>query len=224
MNPDQTGAHMFAPDIPSYPVHSSWLTVAEAVLRCTERGLSRTPKTLRRWAALSHKSPDTGDFSVRRDVTDNGYRWLIEASSLDRKIDEELEFEAQKKGERVQTGAHMSEPVRVEESPEPLTEQDENLSEPVRTSAHMAGQEGDVQDELRAQLEQAKAEVEFLRGELIHRRETDKALGSVIEAFKLNAETTQAQLLDQSSGRGERQWADQRRHDIVPNGDDEQHG
>ena len=215
---------MFAPDIPPYQNSTSWLSVSEAVLRCTERGLSRTSKTLRRWAALSHQSPETGDITVRREVTDNGYKWLIEPSSLERKIDEELEFEATKQGEHIRTGAHLSEHVRTEETPETLIGPDKNTSELVRTSAHTSGQALNIQDELRAQLEQAKAEVDFLRSELIHRRETDKALGSVIEAFKLNAETTKGQMLAQANGGREQNWAVQRRHDIVPSEEEEQRG
>ena len=88
---------------------TSWLTVSDAVIQCTERGLPSTPKTIRKWAARSQLFPDNADISARREDTENGFRWSIEAESLDRKIDEELEFEARKPGEPVYTGAYISE-------------------------------------------------------------------------------------------------------------------
>ena len=72
-----------------------------------------------------------------------------------------------------------------------------------------------IEAELRAQLKDSQEEVAFLRDELRHRRKTDEALGSVIEAFRLNSEANQARMLDVQSG-SQRQRSDGRpRHDIV---------
>lgn len=73
-----------------------WLTVAEAVSYCAERLLPRTAKTIRKWAHRSHLDPNNGDIVVRREDVENGFRWVIERSSLDRKIEQELEFEARR--------------------------------------------------------------------------------------------------------------------------------
>ncbi|MEO1143796.1 MAG: hypothetical protein AAFW66_15890, partial [Pseudomonadota bacterium] len=85
MEPDQTGAHPTGHVKPECLETSEWLTVADAVIRCTERALPRTPKTIRKWAARSHANPENADISVRREDTENGFRWSIEAKSLERK-------------------------------------------------------------------------------------------------------------------------------------------
>lgn len=191
-----------------------WLTVADAVVRCTERALPRTPKTIRKWAARSYLNPENADISVRREDTENGFRWSIEASSLDRKIDEELEFERRKLPNRDSTGAHQVAQVSAESSSSFLDEPTQEVSEPVRTGKDTNSNDR-IEVELRAQLEQAHAEIDFLRGELTHRRQTDKALGTVIEAFKLNAEATRAQLVERNQHEPKYNGKVQR-HDIVP--------
>jgi aspartate oxidase len=54
---------------------------------------------------------------VRREDVENGFRWVIERSSLDRKIEQELEFEARRKSAATslsdRTDADGSEPVRT---------------------------------------------------------------------------------------------------------------
>ena len=95
------------------PAEDAWLSVAEAVAYCTERGLSRTAKTVRKWAARSAAHPEEAEISARREDTDNGFRWVVEQSSLDRKIDEELEFEARKEVEQVHTSPDISKPVHT---------------------------------------------------------------------------------------------------------------
>jgi hypothetical protein len=220
MELDQTGAHPFQQVRVQNTDATKWLTVSDAVIHCTERRLPRTPKTIRKWAARSHLSPDNADISVRREDTENGFRWSIEAESLDRKIDEELEFEARKSGEPDSTGAHISEPVPLEDTPKTQTELAPNTSEPVPTGEHAADPSNGVEKELRAQLKHTQEEVQFLRDELRHRRKTDEALGSVIEAFRLNSETTQAKMLEVQSEPDRRDWAGKPHHDIVDNSED----
>jgi len=220
MEPDQTGVHPFQQVRDQNTEATKWLTVSDAVILCTERGLPRTPKTIRKWAARSHLSPDNADITVRREDTENGFRWSIEAESLDRKIDEELEFETRKPGEPDGTGAHISGPVPLEDAPKTHTELAPNTSEPVQPGEHAAVPLNGVEEELRAQLKHTQEEVQFLRDELRHRRKTDEALGSVIEAFRLNSETTQSRMLEVHSEPDRPNWAGKPRHDVVHNSED----
>jgi len=214
MEHDQTGVYPTTHVRPEPLETSEWLTVSDAVIRCTERGLPRTPKTIRKWAARSYLNPENADISVRREDTENGFRWSIEASSLDRKIDEELEFERRKQPDADGTGAHQTTRVPASSGTSFQDEPAQDASEPVQTGGKTSA--GDrIEAELRAQLEQALAEVDFLRGELTHRRQTDKALGTVIEAFKLNAEATRAQLVEHKP-REPKYDGEVQRHDIVP--------
>ena len=118
------------------PTEDVWLSVAEAVANCTHRGLSRTAKTIRKWAARSAAHPEEAEISARREDTENGFRWVAEQSSLDRKIDEELEFEARKLGEQVRTSPDISEPVHTGAPIEIKDEPGAHGSEPVATRAN----------------------------------------------------------------------------------------
>jgi len=222
MESNRTGAHPFQHVRQQADDISIWLTVSDAVIRCTERGLPRTPKTIRKWAARSHLSPDNADISVRREDTENGFRWSIETTSLDRKIGEELEFEVRKSGEPDGTGAHISEPVPVHGTTQILTEPAPNTSAQVQTGDHETGQISGIEKELRAQLKHTQEEVGFLREELKHRRKTDEALGSVIEAFRLNSETTKAKMLEVHSESERPSWAGKPRNDVVHNNEDQE--
>ena len=51
--PVREGAHMFGDDVIDTNNQGDWLTVAEAVVYCTFKGLPRTAKTIRRWARRS---------------------------------------------------------------------------------------------------------------------------------------------------------------------------
>jgi len=107
MQPEQTTAS----------VSVGWLTVAEAVSYCAIKGLPRTAKTVRKWAHRSHLDPENGDVVVRREDVENGFRWTIERASLDRKIKQELEFEARRSSsivsEPAQTDPEASGQVRI---------------------------------------------------------------------------------------------------------------
>ena len=92
---DEPGANGFEPlplvedDFPK----TVWLTVDEAVAYCDAQGLSRTPKTVRKWAERSFNLPDGDVVSDREDTLWGRYRWKIEAASLVRKVAEELSRE-----------------------------------------------------------------------------------------------------------------------------------
>jgi hypothetical protein len=181
---------------PSEPVRTGpdtfgdWLTVAEAVAYCSLKELDRTPKTIRKWAHRSHLDPENAELTVRREDVDNGFRWTIERSSLDRKIAQELEFEARRVGELVDTRPDVSGEVRTGAAAEINDPGNENPSEPVQTGPHASGpvRAPDVLiDELRERIEDLKGEVDFYRDELRDRRQTTAALTDVIEAFRLTA-------------------------------------
>ena len=102
------GSNPSEPVPPTKGELGKWLTVNEATAFCTLRGLARTPKTLRKWAMRSHRDLENSDLTVRREDIDNGWRWTIERASLERKIEQELEFEAR----RSRGLADSAEPVR----------------------------------------------------------------------------------------------------------------
>jgi hypothetical protein len=111
-----------------------WLTVSEAVVHCSLAGLSRTPRTIRKWAQRSFGDPDNGELVVRREDVTHGFCRVVERASLDRKIEQELQFEARSNGERKHTGLEMTAPVRPSEMANSGDIGDENTPEPERTS------------------------------------------------------------------------------------------
>jgi hypothetical protein len=122
-----------------------WLTVQDSVTYCISKGLSRTPKTIRKWAMRSHLlEPGASDVVCQSQDTENGFRWLIERNSLDVKIAQELEFEARRKEvsfipnllEPVQSGADEDASQNVENTEPEQVGTSANPSAEVHTSAH----------------------------------------------------------------------------------------
>jgi len=191
-------SHLLQGSHPSEPVRTApdtfgdWLTVAEAVAYCSLKELDRTPKTIRKWAHRSHLDPENAELTVRREDVDNGFRWTIERASLDRKIAQELEFEARRVGEPVNTCPDVSGEVQTGAAAEINDAGNENPPEPVQTGPHSSGPgrgpDGLI-DELRERIEDLKGEVDFYRDELRDRRQTTTALTDVIEAFRLTAQS-----------------------------------
>ena len=171
-----TGAHRFG----------DWISTEEAVAYCHAKGLSRTLKTIRKWAKRGYENSREGEITVRKQDTANKFRWLIQRTSLDIKIGQEKDIDARRAAGSSQsdapTGGDRSEPVPTGSSQENGVGADANRSKPVPTG-------GDSQKEL---INALKAEVGFLRDELKHRRTTDEALQNVITAVGTNAK---AQLL-----------------------------
>ncbi len=169
-----------------------WLTVDEAVAYCEEQGLSRTAKTIRKWAERSFNIPEGEVVSRREDTLWGRYRWKIEQASLARKVADELSREP------VQTGANVSD----DGAPEISDVATSNPSEPVQTGAtksqprstfskgsHPSEPPTDVQTgstessvtdevatlraenrELRKQQDRERSEIEFLREEVTFNR------------------------------------------------------
>jgi hypothetical protein len=130
------------PELPGHPptdpdTSGPWLSVPEAVVYCAENGLARNIKTVRRWAQRSLAHPENAEMIVREQDTENGFRYVIEQSSLDRKIAQELEFEAKRSGADTSppdpTGTDMSSNESAEKMAELRHHAGEDRSEPVRT-------------------------------------------------------------------------------------------
>jgi len=169
----------------------SWLKVSEAVAYCSLKGLNRTPKTIRKWAMRSFHNPESAEISVRREDIETGFRWSIEKISLDRKIEQELEFEARKTSELVLTDPAEHTQVRPSSGQEIQQQTDMNQQEHVQTGFDEnkgSKVDSNIEKELRSQLSQLKSEVDFYREELRDRRQAATALTDVIKAFRLNAE------------------------------------
>ena len=133
--PLPTGSHQWG----------DWLSVQDAVTYCQSKGLSRTPKTIRKWAMRSQNlDAGNGDVVSRSQDTENGFRWLIDRNSLDVKIEQELEFDSRKKSETfvpnllepVETGADGSEAVLLKELGSEQVDTGSHPSEAVHTAPH----------------------------------------------------------------------------------------
>lgn len=131
-----------SPDVPApFPtgpdMSGHWLSVPEAVAYCAEKGLSRNIKTVRRWAQRSHAHPENAEVLVRAQDTENGFRYVIEQTSLDRKIAQELDFEAKRTEAEtpapVHIGPDMSGRTHDEKTAEILDRSGEDMSAPTRT-------------------------------------------------------------------------------------------
>lgn len=189
---------------------TEWLTVDEAVSLCAEHGLSRTPKTLRKWAERSFQKEDA-EIIVRREDTMWAYRWKFEKTSLVRKIEQEVSLSSSNTSEPVRTSPnegshthqaqddflsgsrkpHPFEPVSTssqegsEHDPVKPDKPGSNDSKPVRTSSHQTGDLDGVLEEVRERLADKNREVEFLRGQLeIAQAEVGRRATSTDEALK----------------------------------------
>ncbi len=182
---------------PGANLDGEWLTITEAVTYCANAGLLRTPKTIRRWAMRSFREPQDAELVVRREDVDNGFRWSVERKSLDRKIDQELEFEARRDSEPVHTGQDRSTPVYTSLTLEKQNSSEENIPEQAHTRSHPSApvlSDAELNSEYRERLEEKNRIIEFLQEELRDRRQSTAALTDVITAFRLNAEHQAQQL------------------------------
>ena len=144
-NNNLDGSHLSEQVDTSGDVFGQWLTVQEAVAYCLSMGLHRTPKTVRKWAQRA-RDPEAGtaEILVKAQDTENGFRWLIERSSLDVKIEQEKQFEQRRAGEtdgvhvsaQVATGADLSAPVQQDEPTVSELSTPANGSEPVYTGTN----------------------------------------------------------------------------------------
>lgn len=108
----------------------NWLTVDDAYSLALKEGLHRTKKTVRQWCRQGH-------VEAQKRITPNGEAWMIDAKSLETKIQSEIEFSSAQSIERepvrpssnlydrIQTGAHQFEHVRTGEN---IDEPDQSAS------------------------------------------------------------------------------------------------
>ena len=176
--PDSAGQS----DIPADP-SLAWLSVPEAVAYCEVHGLSRNIKTIRRWAARSLARPESAEVMVREEDTENGFRYVIERQSLDRKIAQELAFEAQRTAAEivvpVQTApdapGHAPTEPNAEEPGQDGTNDSEPASALVRTEPDMASRQLKVtsvgDDFLKDQIGQKDTQITELNDQLKRRDE-----------------------------------------------------
>lgn len=171
-----------------------WLTVREASAHAILLGLNRTPKTIGEWARKSYEEPGRGVVTSRKQDTDNGFRYVISKSSLELKIKEELDLEANSNastpvytGEHtstpVNTGVHTSTPVKTGEDVGNKKTNHSQLEEALVDKYERIIEE---KDNLIAALQDHN---KVITEELVDRRDLAGALKDVITAFKLNAET-----------------------------------
>jgi hypothetical protein len=201
VKPVRTGADLF---------EQEWLSVEQAVVYCAELGLTRTPKTVRKWAERSSGLLD-GDVLSRKEDTPWGYRWQIEKRSITRKVEEELELRGANQIEPVRTGSTDLANGPSEKSVDTQVEHQAPVVEPVRTcadqfppnqvetsfgnrnepGAHTSEQVSTgseieaVLDEVRARMSDKDQEIKFLRDQLADAQvEIGKRAASTDEALK----------------------------------------
>jgi hypothetical protein len=141
-----------------------WLSIEEVVLLSTELGLPRTPKTIRKWAARSFGSPEgQAEVIVRKKDTTNGFRWMLERVSVERKIQEEINL-LDEADEMVATGANRSEPEQIGGPT------DTKVDEPRPDPSQSVGIENLDEDFLRNQIDNKDKQIEQLN-QMISRKD-----------------------------------------------------
>lgn len=149
-----------------------WLTVDEAYFECANQNLSRTKKTIRQWCRQEH-------VESQKRLTPNGEQWMIDASSLNTKIQSELDFI--KPLSHNPQHPNMSEPVRTPAEPvQTRSHQYEQVQ--TRTNQQEPAQTSSNQDETRELKNQIRSleidkgirdkQIEFLKDENEKGRDT----------------------------------------------------
>ncbi len=182
--PDTSGQALPSPDM-----SGQWLTVPEAAAYCAEKGLSRNIKTVRRWAQRSHAKPENAEVLVHEQDTENGFRYVIERPSLERKIAQELDFEAQRtqadRPARDRTRADMLGQAPAENVAEIQVRTDEDMPAPVRTEPDMPVRKLEVasigDDFLKDQITQKDRQIDELNDQL---RRKDGHVSAMLERDK----------------------------------------
>ena len=178
---------------PSEPVPTGadgfrdFLTIQECVVYAEIHGLSRTPKTFRKWAHWAHQDSVGDEVFARREDTGNGFRWTIARSWLDKKIREELERRSTG-SELAFTGVHPSAPVDTGASAEQSHPGSANPHEPVGTDeSHVQRGSGEQTHEHRDAVPSVPASseplIEFLTSQLAQKDKQIETKDRQIEAM-----------------------------------------
>lgn len=167
-----------------------WITVQDASLLFTEAGLPRNKRSIRRYC-------ERGDLECKK--TENALhqpQYFIDAASVVAYIEQQRTLMSSSVGA---SGVVLTEPDNAGrdhglDTGGQNTADTQNQPGHDRTLPDASGQSrtnniGVLADQLEQRLHDKDKEIEFLRGELLHRRTTDTALHDVIAAFRANAET-----------------------------------
>lgn len=179
-----------------------WLSVAEAVAYCAGKGLIRNIKTVRRWAHRSFAHPESAEVMAVRQDTETDFRYVIERSSLDVKIAQELEFEAKQrpsaalaaapwladKAGQGQVGPGMDAGSPALSAPSLSERTDADRPADVRAGADAAGQDAAVALKVRPQ---SPGDDDFLKTQIA---EKDRQIGNLHRQLERRDEQIMAML------------------------------
>lgn len=179
-----------------------WLSVADAAAYCAAKGLIRNIKTVRRWAHRSFAHPETAEVLAIKQDTETDFRYVIERSSLDVKIAQEMEFEAKRQPSTAlvelalapdATAHDRPGPDRGEEGPglsAPLLSDQAGKDEPasVRTGADDAGREAPAAGQ---RAPEAIGDGDFLKSQIA---EKDRQIGNLYRQLERRDEQIMAML------------------------------
>ena len=175
--------------LPGPDTSGQWLSVADAVAHCAGMGLSRNMKTVRRWAQRSHAHPENAEVLVREQDTPNGFRYVIEKGSLERKIAQELAFEATRAevdtSGQVLPGPDMPVSIDDGEASQIATGTGEDTSSHARTGADAPERKLEVlsvtDDFLKDQIGQKDGQIAELSDQI---RRRDRQIDAMLERDK----------------------------------------
>jgi hypothetical protein len=167
----------------------AFLRTLATLAYCAENGLSRNIKTVRRWSQRSHAKPDNAEVLVHEQDTENGFRYVIERESLDRKIAQELDFDAQRThadgSAPSLTGPGMPGPAPTEDAAELQERTNEGTPAPVRTESDTPVRKLEVasigDDFLKDQIAQKDRQIDKLNDQL---RRKDGHVSAMLERDK----------------------------------------
>lgn len=175
-----------------------WLSVAEAVAYCATKGLIRNIKTVRRWAHRSFAHPESAEVLAIKQDTETDFRYVIERSSLDVKIAQELEFEAKQRPSILIAEADMAAPDRNSpdmdagrpdvSAPSLSHRPGENMPADVRAGADTAGEEKPPTKPVTAE---STSDDDFLKTQLA---EKDRQIGNLHKQLERRDDQIMAML------------------------------
>lgn len=144
---------------------------------------------MRRWAQRSHAKPENAEVLVHEQDTENGFRYVIDRESLDRKIAQELEFEAQRARANRSAPGPTDPGVSGHEPTEDVAETqdrtDEDTPAPARTEPDTPVRKLEVaslgDDFLKDQIAQKDRQIDELNDQL---RRKDEHVSAMLERDK----------------------------------------
>lgn len=195
---DRTGLHQSDGQVHDGVDWSGYVHGEEARIIFAEKGLPRTSKSIRRYCQANK-------LECRRKPSMNGFRWVIERTSLDRFIEEEKEKEKDAKKNREflgvaieETDADSTEPLSGHErtgdrtSPDLGMDREGEQSEPMRTSDPERVERSHPETPFRS--EGNAAELRELQSELREKTIANRVQEQIIEKQNREIERLQDRL------------------------------